>query len=74
MGFTKQPILLDSNQKLFLKVKEIEQISPDSIKNYVSLFSNFEKRVDGRLNYDDENELYIQMLDFFQKISHKCKL
>lgn len=70
MGFTKQPILLDSNQKLFLKVKEIEQISPDSIKNYVSLFSNFEKRVDGRLNYDDENELSIQMLDFFQKISH----
>lgn len=69
MGFTKQPILLDSNQKLFLKVKELEQISPDTIKGYMTLFSVIEKKLESRLNYDDENELAIQMLDFFQKIS-----
>ncbi|MDU5571330.1 MAG: site-specific integrase [Peptoniphilus harei] len=70
MGFKKQPILLDSNQKLFLKVKEIEQISPDSIKGYVSFFSTVENKIGGRLNYDDENELSLQVLDYFQKISH----
>lgn len=69
MGFKKQPILLDSNQKLFLKVKEIEQISPDSIKGYVSFFSTVENKIGGRLNYDDENELSLQVLDYFQKIS-----
>ena len=70
MGFKKQPILLDSNQKLFLKVKELEQVSPDTIKGYMTLFSVIDKRLGDRLNYDDENELSIQMLDFFQKISH----
>ena len=70
MGFKKQPILLDSNQKLFLKVKELEQVSPDTIKGYMTLFSVIDKRLEDRLNYDDENELSIQMLDFFQKISH----
>lgn len=70
MGFKKQPILLDSNQKLFLKVKELEQVSPDTIKGYMTLFSVIDKRLQARLNYDDENELSIQILDFFQKISH----
>lgn len=70
MGFKKQPILLDSNQKLFLKVKELEQVAPDTIKGYISFFSNIDKRIESRLNYDDENELSIQMLDFFQKINN----
>lgn len=70
MGFKKQPILLDSNQKLFLKVKELEQVSPDTIKGYMTLFSVIDKKLEDRLNYDDENELSIQILDFFQKISH----
>lgn len=70
MGFKKQPILLDSNQKLFLKVKELEQVSPDTIKGYMTLFSVMDKRLQDRLNYDDENELSIQMLDFFKQISH----
>lgn len=70
MGFTKQPILLDSNQKLFLKVKELEQVAPDTINGYRTLFSVIDKKLEDRLNYDDENELSIQMLDFFKKISH----
>lgn len=70
MGFKKQPILLDSNQKLFLKVKELEQVSPDTIKGYMTLFSVMDKRLQDRLNYDDENELSIQMLDFFKQISN----
>ena len=69
MNINKSGFMLDENQELFLKVKRLEQISEEAIKNYKSCFSTIDRKINERLNYKDESVLCNQILNFFSEIS-----
>lgn len=70
MEINSNGFMLDKNQEMFLKVKKLENVSVATIKNYKSLFSKFDKQVNQRLDYENEDNLCDQMLKYFTAISH----
>ncbi|MBU5669676.1 site-specific integrase [Peptoniphilus sp. MSJ-1] len=60
--------MLDEYQERFLKLKKLEQVREVTIKNYISYFSRIDSKINQRLNYEDEDILCNQILDFFTAI------
>lgn len=70
MKVNKNGFILDKNQEMFLRVKQLENISEGTLKNYKSLFSKIDSRINQRLSYDDEDKLCEQVLTFFTQINN----
>ncbi|NMW84663.1 site-specific integrase [Peptoniphilus sp. AGMB00490] len=72
MRINSNGFMLDKNQEMFLKMKELENISKNTLKNYTSLFSKMDKRINQRLDYENEDHLCDQVLTYFTAIKdHK---
>lgn len=70
MKVNRNGFMLDQNQEMFIKVKQLENLSKETIKNYISLFSKIDARVNQKLNYKDEDILCDQILTYFTAINH----
>lgn len=68
MRINSNGFMLDKNQEMFLKVKELENVSKHTLKNYRLLFSNFDKKINQRLDYKNEDNLCNQILTYFTAI------
>lgn len=70
MEINNNGFMLDKNQEMFLKVKKLENLKPTTLKNYKSLFTKIDARVNQRLDYENEDNLCDQMLTYFTAISN----
>lgn len=70
MKINSNGFMLDKNQEMFLKVKELENVKKSTLKNYKSLFAKIDARVNQRLDYENEDNLCDQMLIYFTAISN----
>lgn len=70
MEINSNGFMLDKNQEMFLKVKELENVKKSTLKNYKSLFSKIDSKVNQKLNYEDEDILCDQMLTYFTEITN----
>ncbi|MGF0095896.1 hypothetical protein ACQRC6_05580 [Peptoniphilus sp. SGI.035] len=68
MKINSNGFMLDKNQEMFLKVKELENVSKHTLKNYQSLFSNIDKKINQRLDYKNEDNLCNQILTYFTAV------
>lgn len=70
MEINSNGFMLDKNQEMFLKVKKLENLKPTTLKNYKSLFTKIDARVNQKLDYENEDNLCDQMLTYFTAISN----